>query len=592
MSNFTAIFRLVASATGFQSTINSAKGAIGSLGSKLGDGLKGQIGKVFSVSGAFTMLKGTMEEVLNRAKQYNNLGQRMGIPAAEVQKLDKAAERAGINVSSLGRGMMLVQKFGSEALGGATEKGRLLTSQLGATKEQLKVMSAGGKEGLVMLSSLMQNVGTEAERDAIGIKVLGEKWFELKQFIEMGPDAIKKAGDDQTTWNQDTQNSLSRVQRAWANMWNDISVETANFMDDIEPVVGILRFIFNIIMTLIRIPIYLLGQALDGIQAALIGSAWAMAKLFGDDESANKLAKMFDKKATEIENRNKKMYENIDKDSKGGVKGIQMIFGMETGEESVVKDKKDKSTDTRTAEERQAYEQALKKQNEATVATELANAKEEQKLFLLKKQLEIMKLQEEELKKKHPEKYRETADYLELQKKLAEQERKISLQKRKDDKALYEAQVDAANFSNDRRLARMKAADATEEEIFREQIRQQKEEAVRLSEELIALRADEAASDEERRKKAMELVKSVARTEDMIFAQKKKENEQELGPAVTSSLQAIGGGGAVAVATTATKQLMETEETNRLLSELVQIAQKGNLAGGSMLGGTYSPPKP
>ena len=73
MSSFSAIFRLKAIDDGMSSTIDAAKAKVSGIGGALGGALKGQVGKIFSASAAMTMLKGTMEEVLNRAKQYNNL---------------------------------------------------------------------------------------------------------------------------------------------------------------------------------------------------------------------------------------------------------------------------------------------------------------------------------------------------------------------------------------------------------------------------------------------------------------------------------------------------------------------------------------
>jgi hypothetical protein len=592
MSNFSAIFRLVANAQGFQSTINSAKGAVAGIGGKLGEGLKGQVSRVLSVSNAFTMLKGTMEEVLNRAKQYNNLGLRMGIPASEVQKLDKAAERAGVNVASLGRGMLLVQKFAGEVIGGATEKAKKFGRELGATPEQLQKMKAGGTEALATLSDLLMNITDEGQRAIIGQAVLGEKWFELQQLIEGGSDAIRKATEDQTYWDKETQDSLSRTQRAWANMWNDISVETAELLDTLEPVIGFLRIVFNLIMTLIRVPLFLLAQAFNALKLGLLAYKLVWDMVFGSPEDVRETTRAINATIEEGAKRTSKFMENIDKDYKGAQKGARMIYGLKTGEEVKSRDKGKPSEDTRSLEEKNAYEQALKKQKEQSVATELSNAKEEEKLNILSKQLDILREQEEELKKKHPQKYKETAEYLELQKKMAEQERKIALQRRADEKRLYENQVNFANMSNERRLKRMEAAGASEEEMYRERIRQGKEEAVRLAEEYQVLASDKFATDEDRRKKAEELAKSIAKTEDLVFAQQKKEKEQEVGPAVTSSLQAIGGGGAVAVATTAAKQLMEAEETNRLLEELVAISAKTSLGLGSVTQGTYAPPKP
>ena len=136
----------------------------------------------------------------------------------------------------------------------------------------------------------------------------------------------------------------------------------------------------------------------------------------------------------------------------------------------------------------------------------------------------------------------------------------------------------------------MQAAGATEQEIYAETVRQQKENAVRLSEEYDALMKDKDASEEDRRKKGMELAKAIAKTEDTIYAQQKKEKDASKGgPSVTSSsMRSFGGGGGVFIADTAAKQLMEAEETNQHLQDLIKISQ--NIAAGSVNAGTYSKP--
>lgn len=604
MANFSAIFRLTAQTQGFNSTLASAKSAIGGLGSKLGDGLKDQVGKIFSVKGALDMLKGTMEEVLNRAKQYNNLGKRMGIPAVEVQKLDKAAEAAGINVASLARAMVLVQKFGGEAMSESSKKTKILVNTLGASKEQLKVLASGGKESLALLSDLMGKIGDDAERDYVGIKVLGEKWTELKPLIEEGGDAIRNAGKLQTTWSQTTQESLTRTQKAWAGLWNDLSVLTADLMQDLEPVVGALRIVGNVIIAILRIIINLVGFAIKAVQALFWGIVSIINGLSGGWEWVSNLgiggadakkdyretSKRFEKVVDSAVEQEENLMENLGKDLNGAIAGAAQISGTDV-EMAKKKKRSSQVKDTRTMEERQAYEEMLEKQKETLLATDLQNAKEEEKLDILKKQLDLLQEQEEELKKKHPEKYKETKEYLELQQKLAEQQRKIALQQRKDAKDLYDAQVSFSDLANERKIAKMKAAGATDEEIQAEVVAQQKEAAVRLSEELDALNKDKLASDDERRKKTLELAKQIGKAEDAIYEQQKKDKEaaNEGGKASVSSLQAVGGGGAFAVTSMAARQLTEAQETNRLLEELVALSERNGL--GSINAGTYGRPR-
>ena len=579
MSNFSAIFRLVASATGFNSTINSAKQSMAGIGSKLGDGLKGQIGKIFSVSGAFTMLKGTMEEVLNRAKQYNNLGQRMGMSAVEVQKLDKAAEQAGINVSSLGRGMQLVQKNSQEALGGATTKAKMLKSELGASDEQLKKMSAGGIEGMATLAGLMENLRSDADRDAVGVAILGEKWFELKQFILQGEEAVRKSEGSQTKWEKDTQDSLTRMQKAWANMWNDISVLAAELLDSFEWLVGLARFFGNFVLGIIRIIVVALQQGFTAVQVVInlvLGAIQKIADFFQGTNEADAFFKAAGKGVDEVVTRNENTLEDLKKDAEGMGKGMKQFAGHETGEEVKTRILKNDSDDTRTIQERTAYKEALESEKEKQLATDLSNAKEEEKVDILKKQLDLMKEQERLLKEKHPTRYKETKEYLELMEKVAAQERKIKKQADEDQKNRYENEVMLEEHSNARRLARMRAMGAKEEIIFEETLNQQREQVIRIRQELMDLAASKG-SEAEMNKKRKELLDSIAKTEDLIFEQQKKDKEAAAGTVIASSLQAIGGGGAYAVTSGPAKQLIEAKKANELLQRLVTLAEESGV---------------
>lgn len=595
MSNFSAIFRLKASDDGFSSAINKAKSKLGELGGAIGGGLKEQVGKIFSVKQAFTMLKGTMEEALNRAKQYNNLAAQMGIPAVEVAKLDKAAERAGINVSALSKSMSLVQKFAGEAMGGAAEKTKVLNTQLGATPDQMNKLMGGGTEALATASDLLMNVKDSGMRATLGMKLFGEKWTEIKPLIEKGGDAIRNMGSDQNTWGDTTQKSLTRTQLAWANMWNEISVLSAQVLEFIEPIIGILRYIGNEILIIVRVALAALNNGLDAIKFTIVGIKWALLQLldalpFVDmSEEIRKTEKDLNRLADGINKRTGETVDAVKKDIDGMVAAANQVYGLENkvseGINYAKKPVDEKSKETRTAEEIEQYEEQLKKQRELDIARKLSNATDEKKVDILREQLDLLREQEEELKKKHPEKYKETKEYLELQNKIADQNDKIKKQEISDAKKLYDAEVAFSDLSNERRIKDLENADADEMDIFNEKMRQQMEKTVRLAAELKALGT--SGSDDDRRKKAMELVKAAGEGKDMIAKQKKKDAG---GAEISNSLQSIGGGGAVAYVSYQQQALDEAQKTNENLEKLIQIAE--NAGVGSVLGGTYAPPKP
>jgi hypothetical protein len=592
MGKFVAIFRLMAQMSGFESTINKAKGAMAGIGSKLGDGLKGQIGKVLSVSNAFTMLKGSMEEVLNRAKQYNNLGKRMGIPAAEVQRLDKAAERAGINMASLQRAMSLVQKFGGEAFGGTAKKAQDVSKQLGLTKEQMLKMREGGTEGLAAIADALVKIEDSGERGAIGMAVFGEKWPEVQNLIEGGGEGIRKMGEGQTRWGVTTQDSLTRVQKAWSNMWNDISVTAAELIELFEPLVGIFRILANVVMILVRLLIYGLINAMDTVRMAVLGLLWVLNKLgsalgfSGADKALKDVEKQMDETATRMEKRKETLKDNLKKDGEGMMKGAAQTIGFATGEEEPFKARVNKpAKDTRTQDEKDAYEQALKGQESARVEAELQNATEEKRISLMREQLYLLRKQEEELRKKHPERFKETKEYLELQKQIAAQMKSISTAQRTEDLRLYAMRVEFTELAGKRRVAIMKDNGETEEAIEEEVMKQKMEKVARLADEMKYTLNDTMATNAERQKKAKELAEAIADTEDDI-RKKRAAALASGGSAAVDSLQRMGGGGGVVIGGLAVQTLKAQEQSNKHLAELVEIAKKGGVF--AITSGTYS----
>ena len=547
MSSFSAIFRLKAVDDGMSSTIDAAKAKVGGIGGALGGALKNSVGRIFSASAAMTMLKGTMEEVLNRAKQYNNLGMRMGLPATEVAKLDKAAEHAGINVASLGRGMMLMQKFGAEGLAGTTERARVLTAGLSLTREELEKMKQGGKAGLALLADKLKAVGDEGARDAMGIKILGEKYFEMKQMIEMGGDAILKAGDDQATWNEQTQDSLSRMQRAWANMWNELSVATADFMSTLEPLIGILRFLINVAMPAVRLVLWVVGQALLGIGGIIAYVNLRWQKLFGDKKDVREAEAAISNLADRSAELNKNLKEGIKRDLEGAAKGARQTIGLKTGDEGYKgKGAAAPITDSRTMEEKEAYEKALKEQRKIKNEKDLEVAQEEEKLRLMAEQLMLMKEQEKIIKEKHPTMFEKTAEWLELQNKIEDQQKKMRKERRDQDIAESKREYDITRAAAKRRLALLKETSLDEAEIFEEEFKMKQDEIVRLGEELYALQRDEFATNEDRRKKVAEIAEAMGEADVMLA--KREESARGSGVlAKVDSLQKVGGGGATGI---------------------------------------------
>lgn len=558
--------------------LNSAGPALTNWGSKVSKEFNKVAGRTFGVAQAFTFIKGSMEESLNRAKQFINLGKRMGMPADEVAKLERYAEQAGINVTSLGRGMTSLSKNAGMALGDMNSKMGGLARQLGLTREQLYKIRGGGLEAFVEVRRAMDSVQSAGQRQQIWIQLLGERYTELREFVEMTADEMEEMIEKQTGMSAPTIESVGETQKAWGNMFADLSVLIADFLRDCEPIVGIIRVVLNLIMTIARVVMWLFGMLSSGIQIVLGGIVDVVRALYalatGDFKMLWKTADGFVKRMGDAWKKSKAAYKGVESDWEGAKAGLGQIIGERYSVDMPNKRPVEQVlADRRTGEDVFEYEKQLKLQEAIERKREDSLLQDEAKIDNLKKIVELNEHEARLIQEKYGVNYKETKEYLEYLNKREDKLKEIANLEYELAKKRYDTSVSWIDLANEYYLKEMELTYKSEAEIREAKARQAADKIELLQRELEKMQADSKYySEADIAKKQQEIYKLAMDTTNML--RKPIDNVDYK----ATSLQSVGGGGAVSLAAVsiAKAQLMQQQESNRWLQIMAEkIDQSG-----------------
>lgn len=558
--------------------VAGAKSALGSLFGAAGKGIADYAKKGFTAAAAMRFMKGSMEESLNRAKQFTNLAARMGMTAEQVAALDRAAEKAGVSVTAIGKGMINLQKFGQEGLDKSTERGRKLTAQLGLTVSQLGRLRTGGMQAYADMARVIQTIPNEGQRTYMWTQLLGESYQQLKGILDMTPDSIRKLDEEQVNMSEDTTNGVTRLQRVWGDMWATLSVGIGELLEALEPVLGIIGAVVQGGIAILRWAFQIVGGLIDVVIMAAAGLVRMLGLLFGKDEWVKDADTVLGRYAQRFVNRGKEMkniyndYEKtaesaenaIAKKGKGGVGERARLDNMERD-------------DLRSAEDIYAYQQQLKQQRKVFIEQELALQPEQHKLRLMKEQLEIMDEQVQLMKERYGTGYRENKQYLEYLTNRRKQEAEIYKEEMRHKDRLRDRETWWINFQSKRRLDLMNKDYYWEEDLFREDMDNKLAAADRLSAEIKDMETRDFQSEEEINKKRQELAEKLHEMEVGALEERNRVRELSATIGAVSGIQKVGGGGAFMAFDYSKAQLQTAQDTNVILQRIEKILGGGAL---------------
>lgn len=562
--------------------VASAKGALASLFSAAGKGIANYAKKGFTAAAAIRFLKGSMEESLNRAKQFTNLAERMGMTAEQVAELDRAAEKAGISVTTIGKGMIQLQKFGTEGLEKSTERGRKLTAVLGLTSVELNKVRKGGMEAYAEMARQIQKIPNESQRTYIWTQLLGESYQQMKGILDMTPESIENLNKDQVRMSEDTTNGVTRLQRVWGDLWASVSVGVGELLEALEPLLAFIGGLLVGAVHVLRMGIQALGGTIDVVMLVAFGLLRVLGQLFGQDDwvkTADAGIKNYSERLVNRVDEVKKQYEDLEETTSNAEKSIMKEGTGSVGERArLLNDDRD---DKRSAEDIHNYIEQQKVQRKAFVEQELALQPEQHKLRLLKEQLEVMDEQVDKMKERYGTGYKETKQYLEYLTARRKQEAEIYKAEMAHKDRLRARETWWMEFRNKRTLDIMDKEMYWEEDIFKQTVDNKMNMALRLQQEIEDMSQRQYQSEEELDKKRQELAEKLHDIEMSALDERNRVREMSATIGAVSNIQKVGGGGAFMAYDYSKAQLMATQNTNFILERIEKILSSQAMGAGA-----------
>jgi hypothetical protein len=570
--------------------LGSAQNQVNSWGGKVAQQFNKVAGRTFGVAQAFTFVKGSMEESLNRAKQFVNMGKRMGMPADKVAQLERYSEMAGVNLASLGRGMTSLQKFAGQAMSDMNSKQGSYARQLGLTREQLNRMRAGQVEAFIEVRKAMDAIPSKGEQTRLWIAILGERFTELREFVEKSAQEMEDAQEGQIAMSHQTIEAVAETQKAWGNMWAELSVLIAQFIRDNEPLIGMLRISLNLVMMLVRTFAFLFGQVMSLAQAAfLVVKAFVQLRQAiktGDYSGLKDTSKQFEKVVDEANEKRTEWLQGLKRDV-GGISagGYQMIGRRTSVDMPNARPVEPILQDRRTYEDVFEYEKAMRTQEAIERKREDSLLVDQAKIDNLKEIVKIEEYEEKLLEERFGYLYKETKEYLEYFNKKKEKLREIEKLEYDLAQKRYDNAVSWIDLANEYYLKEMELTYRSEADIREEKARQAVDKIGLMQKELQKMQqATDVYSEADITKAQQEIFKLAADTAQML--RKPIENIDYK----ANSLQTVGGGGNISFSalSIAKAQLMQQQESNRWLQILARQTEMSGSYDAIRAANTYA----
>jgi hypothetical protein len=563
-------------------TLAAAGGKLQGWGSKVGTEFNKLAGKTFGVAQAFTFIKGSMEESLNRAKQFVNLGKRMGMPADEVAKLERYAEMAGVNIHAMNKGFLSLQKFSGGAMSDINGEMGVLSRNLGMNRDQLMKVRAGGMDAFIEVRKQMEKIPSAADRAQYWVKILGDRYSELRDFVDKTPEEMAAISESQIAMGATTIESVGESQKAWGNMFADLSVMIAEGIRDSEPLIGVIRMLLNLLMIVLRT-----FAAIFGILSTVIQLVFAVVNLLKDgllglvtggfkkkwQSFGENVSKLMSDRASALNDTNKAIYRDVDGAAAGWAQTYGKRINIDMPQKRDVEKVKD---DRRTLDDVHQYQKHMKTQEAIDRQREDSLLVDQAKIDNMKKIVEIQEYEAQLIKDKFGTEYKHTKEYMEYLNKRMDKLKEIEKLEYELAQKKYDDAISWIDLANDYYLKEMEITYKSEAEMRDQRAKNATEKIQLMQAELEKmLGSPDRYSGTEIAKHQQAMYKLI---QDTSLDLRKPLDPVDY---KADSLASVGGGGNVSTSaiSIAKAQLMQQQESNRYLRILAE-----QLAGSGALG--------
>lgn len=154
---------------------------------KTTQGLGGTMGKLGSyLAGFFTVtaILGAIRGASDFADSLVKLSDKTGIEIDALQRLKATAENSGNSLEQVAQGVAMM----SARIGKGGEETETALTRIGLSAERLKAMKP--EEQFVEIARALSAVTTQADRDALGMAILGRSYLELKPTLKAAKDGL------------------------------------------------------------------------------------------------------------------------------------------------------------------------------------------------------------------------------------------------------------------------------------------------------------------------------------------------------------------------------------------------------------------
>lgn len=403
----------------FSTVFGKAKNYIKQFKDSINSSMFATLGAAQMAGKAIGYVSGTLQQVMQEAKQFEKTGIKFGVNPSEVAKLGKMAEETMTPVRSLYKGLNQLKAGAAEAL--ANPKGDLADAftQLGVSATQLEAGIRNPTELLGVLSDKLNGISDDGERQQAVMEIFKANGFALAGVLEMTSEQQRELLEGHTTMSDAVIGQNAAMEDTFGRFWDVVKNAFAMLGLIFNPLIQILSILINLISLVTKAlvggvfaALQVVGGALITVVGAvgmLIGGFLALgglvAKVLGFGDGAMDFAKSWlnaSKAITEggisgglagakstMDATNRGMREDVD-DIKRSGRAMAAGYGDDPKKKREG-DLKFKSAE-RKKEEKEAVEAAKKKREEEEREAKIQQAKDKQKYDEINHARELLRL--------------------------------------------------------------------------------------------------------------------------------------------------------------------------------------------------------
>lgn len=265
----------------FSTVFGKAKDYIKQFKDSINSSLFATMGAAQMAGKAIGYVTGTLQQVMQEAKQFEKTGIKFGVDPSEVAKLGKMAEETMTPVRSLYKGLNQLKAGASEALSNPKSPIADAFKQLGISVADLENGLRNPNELLGLVSDKLNNISDDAQRQQAIMEIFKANGFALAGVLEMTSEEQKALLEGHTTMAGSVIAQNAAMEDTWDRFTDVLKNTVAMVGLVLNPIIQILSIIINGVSFLVKVLGGGLWAALETIGGALISIVGIIGLIIG-----------------------------------------------------------------------------------------------------------------------------------------------------------------------------------------------------------------------------------------------------------------------------------------------------------------------